>query len=689
VRALVGLGVAVTAAFLGLQLWTTGGHFVAQVSDLYVVAQYAKAMAEGHPFQYNAGEAPTTGATSLLHTAVLAAAHAAGARGEGLVAFAVLLGAALYLGSIPLAARVGARLAGPREGLLAGALVALGGPVVWGFFYGSDIALYLFLALLLLERWLAYGSGAGASGLAVAGSLLALARPEGLPIALALGAASLLRPAPLPSRRERWLPWLPLGAGLLVLVLQRALTGAWLSTSVAEKALLPNYGPVETVAAVSKYGVDVLRGLLLGLYPAEVPIGFSQGQAPFFFPPLALLLVLLVAARPPAGLAFAARTWLAAVALVFALAGPNVFMGVHFNRYLQWAFPGLLAFAAAGLGALTRLLSRDDLALERSLFRVGAGLFVVLGLLSTSRFAAVSAEMAGETWRREIPMAAWIRANLPPGVAIANAATSVEYLTGHRNVNLHGVTSPAFVGNRTAEREAGVFESLGRLPSAERPPYLLLARSAHEGSDLLRALADGPPLFATASLGDDLLLFRARWDLLDGGGEPVLPEAREAVAGLDEVDRLDVCDSRDEGAHAYRFTSRRGEVLLGGAVGIGPVALPSGETTLADAGRLIVGRESFRVRTPAGRELVVVVRSRTPVSATAMRAQGGVAAPLELPEMGLVVRVSGKEVARLALPNRPGWNEHVFRVPAAAVAGGATTLDLSGRYAAFHYWFYQ
>jgi hypothetical protein len=284
-------------------------------------------------------------------------------------------------------------------------------------------------------------------------------------------------------------------------------------------------------------------------------------------------------------------------------------------------------------------------------------------------------------------MAAFIRANLPPGVAIANAATSVEYLTGHRSLNLHGVTSPAFVGNRTAEREAGVFESLGRLGAAERPPYLLLTRSGYEGSDLLRALADGPPVFATASFGDDLLLFRARWDLLDRGEQPLLPEARSAVGALEEVDHLDVCDSVDEATHRYRYESRRGELLLAGTVGIG--LLPSGETTLADAGRLIVGGESFRVRTRAGHPLVVVVRSRTPVVATALRAAGGLAVPLDVPEMGLIVSAGGREVARLTLPNRAGWNEHVFRVPAEAVSEGATDLALSGRYAAFHYWFYQ
>jgi hypothetical protein len=444
---------------------------------------------------------------------------------------------------------------------------------------------------------------------------------------------------------------------------------------------------VETVALASKYAVDVLRGLLLGLYPAEVPVGLAQGQAPFFFPPLALLFVLLAAVKAPAPVRFAARSWLVVVGLVFALTGPNVFMGVHFNRYLMWAFPGLLAFAAAGLGTATRLLAREDEALERGLFRAGAGLFVLLAALSTARFAAVYAEMAGETWTREVPMAAWIRANLPPGAAIANAATSVEYLTGHRNLNLHGVTSPAFLGNRTSEREAGLFESLGRLPAAERPPFLLLTRSGYDGSELMRALADGPPLFQTASLGDDLVLFRARWDLLDRGGEPGLKEAAAAVASLEPVDRLDVCDARDEAAHGYRRESRHGELLLAGAVGIGP--LDGGETTIADAGRLILGGESFRVRTHGARALVVVLRSRSPVVARSLRAQGSVAVPLEVPGMGIVLRAGGREVARLALANRPGWNEHVIRVPAEAVSEGATDLALSGRYVAFHYWFYQ
>jgi hypothetical protein len=688
VRALLLLGGLVATVFLALMLATTSGHFVAEVPDLYVVCQYARAMAEGHPFRYNAGEAPTTGSTSLLHTAVLAAADAAGARGEGLVAFAVLLGALYYLASIFLAVRIGTRLAGGREGRLAGGLVALGGPVVWGYLYGSDIALFLLLALFLLDRWLAYWQSGRAGGLAVAGSLLALARPEGLPIALSLGAASLLRKGAV-SRRDRVLPWVPVAAGAAVVVLQRAMTGQWLSTSVADKALLPNYGLVQGMDAALKYGVDVLRGLLLGFYPAEAPIGFAQGQAPFAFPPLGLLFVLLAAATLPASFRLPARVWLLVVTAIFALVGPNVFMGVQFNRYLLWAFPGLLAFVAVGLGAATRLLARDDDALERVLFRAGAALFLLLGALSTGRFAAVYAEMAGATWRREIPAAEWIRAHLPRGATIANVATSIEYLTGHHNLNLHGVTSPGFVGSRPVEKEADLYEALCRLPRDERPTYLLVTRSGLDNSALLPRFADGPPLYETSSLDDDLLLFRAKWDLVGRNALAYLPETRRAVAGLAEVDRLNVCDVVDERAHAYRHRSRRGELLIGGFVGIDDYHLPAGDLTVADGGRAIFGDESFRVRSRRGRPLVVVLRTLRTVQVQALRAAGGLVAKVEIPAADVAVEAGGRTVARLEIPNGPGWNEHVFAIPADAVGDGSTELRLSGRYASFQYWFYQ
>ena len=231
--------------------------------------------------------------------------------------------------------------------------MALGGPVVWGFLYGSDIALFLFLALLLFERWLVAFETGRFGGVAVAGSLLALARPEGLPLGVLLAVAAFFGPSPA-ARRERLRASVPVAVAALVLLLQRGVTGQWLGTSVADKSLLANYGLLDTVALVSGFAVDVARGLLLGFYPSETPIGFSRGFAPFFLPPLALVLVLVALATEGAPRRFAVRSFVSAALLVGFLAGANTFMGVHFNRYLLWVFPVLLVLCAVGLKRATR-----------------------------------------------------------------------------------------------------------------------------------------------------------------------------------------------------------------------------------------------------------------------------------------------------------------------------------------------
>ena len=143
------------------------------------------------------------------------------------------------------------------------------------------------------------------------------------------------------------------------------------------------------------------------------------------------------------------------MALVALALAPNMFLGVHFNRYLLWAFPGLLVLAAVGPrrrrpGCSPAATRRSTRPVPRAARRCSS----CWACSPPLRFAVIYGDMAGDVYRRDVAAAEWIARNLPPGVAMANLATSVEYLTGHRNLNLHGVTSPAFFGDR-ADRARG------------------------------------------------------------------------------------------------------------------------------------------------------------------------------------------------------------------------------------------
>jgi len=679
----------VVLLFLLLLLNATQGHFAPQVVDLLLVAQYAKAMAEGHPFQYNPGEAPTTGATSLLHTILLALGHALGARGEGMIAFAIVTGALFFAGSVVLAYRIGLHLAGEREGQLAALMLALSGPVVWGYLYGSDVALTMFLSLLLLERLLAEWNGPRRTGSVTAAALLALTRPECLAIALALGVAWSLGAQ---GRRKAWgraMAWAPTAAGLLVLALYKWTTGSWRGTSFADKTLVPNYGLSGSLALAAEYYQDLLRGVLLGFYPSQAPLGFARGWAPYYLPPLALVAILAGLWRGRRETALPLRLWCAAACATAAAAAPNTFMGVHFNRHVLWIAPTLIAVAAVGFGQLTRAWTRGEASTDRRVFAWGVALVVLFGSLSTVRFAVQYADLGSDVWIRDMAAASWIRANLPEGTSIANAATSVEYLTGHRNMNLHGVTSPAFLGTRAAEREAGMFESLERLPVGERPRYLLSSDSAMESQETLRMLADGAPLFRTASFGDELQIHRTRWDAFGPSERIHLASTLATVSGLEEVDRLDVCDPVDEAGHGYRVHSRIGHRLLHGATHVDVYPGSAGELAVMDAGRAILGSESFEISAHPGRDLIMVLRTAVTADAMQYSAEGARRVTLAFDEAGLSLTGGGQTTPLHSFRPGPGWSEVALRVPGYLITGERTRLELRGRYSAFYYWFFQ
>lgn len=678
----------ITVLYVLSMLAVTETHFVPQVSDLYLIAQYARGFAEGHPFQFNPGETPTTGATSLLHTLLLALAHLMGFRGEGLVAFAVLSGACFFVLCVLQAHRAASSLCGPGPVAFVGALlVVLNGPLVWSFHYGADIALVLFLSTWLFAAWV--DETPGSTAFVLPACLLALTRPEAAILVLTLSLAAVWDEKRTTGQwRFKW-KWVlpPLTAVVLALAL-RVVAGSDAQTSFSQKLLSVNWGGFNAATFSVEYWSDLLRGVLLGFYPASQRLGLGSGYAPFYAAPFLLVLVFLAFLKTSRGLTRAG--WFLFAALLTGLAvTPTIHMGVHFNRYLLFALPPLLILSALGADQAAKMIERSLSLANEVVFTRTAALACVFGALSVARFALLYADSAATVYKKDEALFEFIRTRLPEDASFLSNGISIEYQTGRRSMTLSGVATPGFSAVLPVETEASAFEILSRPETGAVPPYLIAQESYVEGSPAWRALIAGPAVFTTSSLDSaEYAIYPTRHDLVGRQGKLVrlIPDPRWTL-----VDSLNITDPLDERAHGYRFTSTVGTRSLYGALKIDTYqgAGPGAGAELADGGRVILGSEEWSVQTPGGGDLWLLMRTHGSPPARVRHVSGESRMELSMPESAMRISTSRGRTEWLRTALEPGWNEVALRIPSELIEPNSTRLRIEGRYASYWYAAFQ
>lgn len=687
------LCLAVSALYVLSMLSVTDSHFVPQVSDLYLIAQYAKGFAEGHAFQYNPGEAPTTGATSLLHTLFLAAAHLVGFRGEGLIAFAILSGAVFGFLTAVEAYRAGRLVSdSPRVASLGTALVILNGPLAWSFHYGADIALVLFLSAWLFRTWLeaARAEGHSSTGFILPACLLALTRPEALALVSMLAAWSVWderRQTGKWGARAVW--FLPSLIGILLPLGLRLVTGSAANTSFSRKLLSENWGVFGAAVFSVEYWTDILRGVLLGFYPASQRLGFGSGNAPYFAAPFLLVFVFLALLRPSSEMRRAGAFLFAGLCTAL-LVTPTIHLGVHSNRYLLFALPPLLVLLSVGLEVIAGWMESGlGFSRDTALRRLSVLALVFAGL-SVLRFALVYADSASSIYRRDEALFAFIRTRLPENATFLSNGTAIEYRTGRRAVNLSGVITPGFAEILPAETEAAAFELLSRPSFGPLPGYLIALDSYVAGSPGWNAIVGGPPVFVTSSLeSSEFAVYPTRNDLI---GKQRVPVRIEMPSDLEIVDSINVGDPLDERSHGYRWSSAVGTRSLFATLKVDRY-LGSGRgsgTEVADGGRLIMGFEEMEVATPRrNADLWIVVRTHPEPSARVRHPDGDRRMDVALPQSLVRFSTPRGRTDWIRKTLEPGWNEIAYRIPQALLDPSTTRLRVEGRYAAYFYQAYQ
>ncbi len=606
------------------------GRYTPPLDDAFIHFQYATQFAAGEPFQYQSGDACTSGATSFLWPILLAPAAALGAHDGGMYLYALLLGALALGGAATFTSRWVARWSDPATAGWAGLLVVGCGPLVWGAASGMEVAVFacaLAAVLNLLGR-------APGNALFAWATVLATVRPEG-----ALVAGGLLAPTALAAFRAR-APLHILRAGLpailgvgLPLALALHCSGSFLPTSVLAKRN-PRFPSTEEISRLWYFVDDLVLGGL-----GEHFFG-RAGLLVLGLAGVGLVRLLVVDIGPPRGpprggarLSGEGARALLALLLPLGLVAMSVPHGTHHYRYVMPLLPVVLGLVAWGGAAVEGALHRAGGPAGPWVRGATAALVLGAGLPG---WAVAFAQNTRDIALQQVSLAEWVAAHTPPDARfVINDAGAMGYLAGRRVIDLEGIVSDGTI------REAMAGEgSLLSLLRREKPDYAVIFPRWFEGAwaaGLFQTVAKADLPVRTISGAEIMVVATLDRTLLKNTPPTLSPGERV-------IDTLDVSDLDHEAAHGWRADgaalqlARDNDIVVGGG---------AGGARVVDGARRLFGRESFTLDGGSAPSTLVVRLGPTSV------------------ESGFVLSVNGQALGPVTLPRVAdgGWREVGWPMP--------------------------
>jgi len=641
------------------------GHPAALLDDAYIHFQYARAIAEGHPMRFQAGEPITSGATSLLWPAVLAPFWALGARGDTIVWAAWVLSFTALGALAGEAASLTHRLAGRAAAVGAAVMTVSFGGLVWCAASGMEVIPFAWAIARASRRaseWAEAEPEARTWKRRV--ELIALAwgaallRPEGALTALFVAATlvAFVRRAGWPERASAFAA---IAGALAPMLLLLVLTGSARSNTAVAKLMPGNpyyAGPALSLAV--RANVKLLVGTLLNgeVWSAEF---LPHGGAPLAIAGLGAVAWLGVRTK---------SRWRAIAILLIALTmfAPCFYLTFLWNR-LRYLWPFATGWLV-GLACLARVagdLASTIRARWRIVTPIACGAFAGLFASKLGWVIDDVAQSASGIDRQQVALGRWAKDTLPDGARIGvNDTGAIAYFSDRKTFDIVGLTTPsearywiAGVGSRLEH-----YERLHIGCPALLPTHFIVYRE-WMGMDLVlgEPLHEATVTDATILGGQTMRAYVADWSALGSGERPWTAEAGDAI------DALDVADLESEDTHDYELLGARdGEQVAHEG------SSPEGGV-IVDGGRSHRALERF------------VARLRPGIASTAIVRLDGT------PGSSVRVWANSEPIAAFDLGGDEDWQEHSFDIPA-SVTTSRTRIELraeGGTLTTFHYWFFS
>lgn len=651
------LGTALLARASIRAVYVKLGHPGAALDDAYIHFQYARAIAEGHPLRFQAGEPISTGATSFAWPALLALPYVLGAR-DNLIVWGAWFFSFVALGALAYEAHELARPLAGRSAAIGAALMTLGfGGLLWGAASGMEVVPFAWVLAHATRRACEWYEEPGIRtprktlallGLAV---LAPLVRPEGAIAALVLGVAVASQPRirTLRGHAEALLFLAAAGAPNLALL---ALTGRATASTAQVKLLLGNPYFLLPDAAIAN--VRLLLGTILNgeIWSAEfLPKGGAS---------IALLGLVAIVWRGHVS-RFRFRAF-AVLVLALGMFVPCLYVTFLWNR-LRYLWP----FAPAwfiGLACLARtvgtLCARVDARAGAVTTALISGAFA--GALATHLDGVVDdvAQSASGIDRQQVSLGRWAKVHLPSTARIGvNDTGAIAYFGDRRTFDVVGLTTPS-EGKYWVAGPASRLEHYERMrlhsPSALPTHFIVypewMACNAVLGRQLHEAVVTDSSILG----GQVMRVHEARWTTL-GTGE--LPWSTSAIP----IDSVDVADLESEAEHSYELLGARdGEQIA--EQGNSPAG-----TIIVDGGRTQRTRERFVVKLSPGRPARGIGRIESEAA------------------LVLHIRIENREIATVSVDGGT-WSEVSFDIPSefARDRSDVEIVANGGSFSSFHWW---